>query len=146
MTTQNLLTLIERYDLYPNVRKKEPREVLLKTMRDDINMHMISADVTHPRSGHPTQATIAFSVSYKNHSPELALKVANELASLYLNENLTHRTQLAEQTSSFFAEEAARQAAQIAELDKKLAAFKERHHDELPAERLTSQQFAANSI
>src|SRR5271166_2779628 len=128
MTTQNLLALIERYDLYPNIRKREPREVLLKEMRDDINMHMISADVIDPRSGRPTQATIAFSVSYKNRSPVLAFKVASELSSLYLNENLTHRTQLAEQTSSFFGEEAARQAAQIAELDKKLAAFKEKHH------------------
>src|SRR5271167_3121130 len=38
MTTQNLLALIERYDLYPGIRQKEPREVLLKRMRDDIGM------------------------------------------------------------------------------------------------------------
>src|SRR6202453_3025867 len=96
MTTQNLLSLIERYDLYPDVRQKEPREVLLKDMRDDIGMKMISADVIDPRSGRPQQATIAFSVSYQNHSPDLALKVANELATLYLNENLTQRTQTAQ--------------------------------------------------
>jgi uncharacterized protein involved in exopolysaccharide biosynthesis len=132
MTTQNLLSLIERYGLYPDVRQKEPREVLLKDMRDDIGMKMISADVIDPRSGRPQQATIAFSVSYQNHSPDLALKVANELATLYLNENLTQRTQTAQQTSSFFSEQSAREAAHIAELDKALAAFKEKHHDELP--------------
>jgi succinoglycan biosynthesis transport protein ExoP len=132
MTTQNLLGLIERYNLYPDIREKQPREVLLAKMRGDIGMHMISADVIDPRSGRPTQATIAFSVSYKSRSPELALKVANELTTLYLNENLTSRTQLSQQTSVFFTEEAQRESAHIAELDKKLAAFKEKHQDELP--------------
>ena len=132
MTTQNLLSLVERYDLYPDIRQKEPREVLLQKFRDDIGMHMISADVIDPRSGRPTQATIAFSVSYKSRSPDLALKVANELTTLYLNENLTSRTQSTQQTSEFFLEEAARESAHIAQLDKELAAFKEKHRDELP--------------
>src|ERR1700722_5001037 len=66
MTTQNLLALIERYDLYPDIRESKPREVLLQTMRNDIAMKMISADVIDPRSGRPTQATIAFSISYQN--------------------------------------------------------------------------------
>src|SRR5208282_5402653 len=61
MTTQNLLALIERYNLYPNIRLSKPREVLLQTMRDNIAMKMISADVIDPRSGRPMQATIAFS-------------------------------------------------------------------------------------
>src|ERR1700735_797437 len=132
MTTQNLLSLIERYGLYPEIRQKEPREVLLQRFRNDIGMQMISADVIDPRSGRPTQATIAFAVSYQNRSPELALKVANELTSLYLSENLTSRTQLSEQTSTFFTEQSTREATRIAELDKDLAAFKEKHHDELP--------------
>jgi polysaccharide biosynthesis transport protein len=132
MTTQNLLGLISRYQLYPDLRQRVPREELLEKMRRDIGMHMISADVIDPRNGHPTQATIAFSVSYQNRSPDLALKVANDLTSLYLNENLTSRTQLGQQTEDFFKEESQRQAAHIAELDKALTAFKEKHHDELP--------------
>ncbi len=132
MTTQNLLSLIERYNLYPDIRQKEPREVLLQKFKDDIGMHMISADVIDPRSGRPTQATIAFSVSYQNRSPDLALKVANELTTLYLNENLNSRTRLAKQTSVFFGEEVTREAAHIADLDKNLTAFKEKHQHDLP--------------
>jgi uncharacterized protein involved in exopolysaccharide biosynthesis len=132
MTTQNLLPLVQRYDLYPEIRFSKPREVLLERMRQDISMRMISADVIDPRSGRPTQATIAFSVAYKSHSPELALKVANDLTSLYLNENLTSRTQMAEQTSSFFSDEAARLQTHIFELDKKLAEFKEKNKEKLP--------------
>jgi succinoglycan biosynthesis transport protein ExoP len=132
MTTQNLLALIDRYQLYPDMRQKVAREVLLDKMRGDIGMHMISADVIDPRSGRPTQATIAFSVSYQSRSPDLALKVANDLTSLYLNENLTSRTQLGQQTAAFFSEESARQAGHIADLDKSLTAFKEKHRNDLP--------------
>jgi uncharacterized protein involved in exopolysaccharide biosynthesis len=132
MTTQNLMSLIERYNLYPDIRESKPREVLLQKMRSDISMKMISADVIDPRSGRPTQATIAFSVSYQNHSPDLTLKVANELVTLYLNENLTSRTQMAEQTTAFFVEQAGEQQQHIDELDKKLAEYKEKHQDSLP--------------
>ncbi len=132
MTTQNLITLIDRYKLYPDVRYTKPREVLLKKMRDDITMKMISADVIDPRSGFPTHATIAFNVSYSNESPDLALKVADELTTLYLNENLTSRSQRAAQTSTFFAEEADRQQAKIDELDKKVSEFKQKNEERLP--------------
>ncbi len=132
MTTQNLLSLVERYNLYPDIRRAQPREVLVDKLRSDIGMHMISADVIDPRSGRPTQATIAFSVSYQSRSPDLALKVANDLTSLYLNENLTSRTQLGHQTATFFSEESARQAAHIADLDKSLTAFKQKHSNDLP--------------
>src|SRR3984957_16333835 len=132
MTTQNLMSLIERYNLYPDLRESKPREVLLQRMRNDIALKMISADVIDPRSGSPTQAAIAFSVSYQNRSPDLALKVANELTTLYLNENLTSRTQMAEQTTAFFADEAAKQQARIIALDKQLADYKQKHQDRLP--------------
>jgi polysaccharide biosynthesis transport protein len=132
MTTQNLLTLITRYDLYPDIRANKPREVLIQRMRDDIALRMISADVIDPRSGHPTQATIAFTVTYQSRSPVLALKVANDLTSLYLNENLTSRTEMAQQTSTFFDEQSKEQQTRIVDLDQKLAAFKEKHKDQLP--------------
>jgi uncharacterized protein involved in exopolysaccharide biosynthesis len=132
MTSQNLLALIDRYKLYPDIREKEPREVLLQKMQDDVGMKMISANVIDPRSGQPTHATIAFSVWYDSRSPDLALKVANDLSSLYLNENLTTRTQRSDQTAAFFDEEAARQQARIAQLDATFAAFKEKHRDDLP--------------
>ncbi len=137
MTSQNLLMLIDRYKLYADIRDREPREELLETMRNDINLKMISASVIDPRSGAPTHATIAFSVSYDSRAPDLALKVANELSSLYLNENLESRAQRAKQTASFFTEESARQQARIAELDQRLADFKQKHQDELP--ELTQQ-------
>ncbi len=115
MTTKNLLDIIRRYDLYETSRDRESREQLMQRMRDDIKLNMISADVIDPRSGMPRSATIAFSVSYTSRSPEKATKVANELTTLYLNENVTERTRLAQDASTFLKDEADRLSDHITE-------------------------------
>lgn len=132
MTSENLMRIIDRYQLYPDKRRKEPREALLNRMRDDIQFSMISADVVDPRLGRPTKATIAFSVSYDNRSPTLAAKVANEIATLYLNENLQSRRQTADDTATFLTAEGDRLSKQIDGLETKLAGFKERNVNNLP--------------
>jgi succinoglycan biosynthesis transport protein ExoP len=132
MTTETLLNIIRRYDLYPKERASETREALMERMRKDIGLKMISADVIDPRSGHPTSATIAFEVSYTSRSPDLAAKVANELTTLYLNENLNNRTQLARDATSFLESEGDRLNKRIGELEAELAKFKAEHFKQLP--------------
>ena len=132
MTTETLLNIIRRYDLYPKERAKDTREALLTRMRKDIGLKMISADVIDPRSGRPTSATIAFEVSYTSRSADLAAKVANELTTLYLNENLNNRTQLARDATTFLEGEADRINHQIADLEVKLASFKDKNLQKLP--------------
>jgi succinoglycan biosynthesis transport protein ExoP len=132
MTTETLLNIIRRYDLYPKQRAKDTREALLARMRKDIGLKMISADVIDPRSGRPTAATIAFEVSYTSRSADLAAKVANELTTLYLNENLNNRTQLARDAANFLESEADRLNRQIGELEVKLAEFKDKNLQQLP--------------
>lgn len=132
MTTETLLDIIRRYDLYPKQRAKDTREELLNTMRKDIGLKMISADVIDPRSGRPTSATIAFEVSYTSNSPDLAAKVANELTTSYLNENLNNRTQLARDATTFLEAEGDRLSRQISDLEAKLAQFKDKNQQKLP--------------
>src|ERR1700730_6100325 len=132
MTTETLLNIIHRYDLYPKERAVGTREALLKKMSKDIGLRMISADVIDPRSGHPTSATIAFEVSYTSSNPDLAAKVANELTTLYLNENLNNRTQLARDAATFLESEGDRLNHKIGELEAQLAQFKEKNFKKLP--------------
>lgn len=132
MTTEFLLNIIKRYDLYPKERKTDTREALLERMRKDIGLKMISADVIDPRSGHPTSATIAFEVSYTSVNPDLAAKVANELTTAYLNENLSNRTQLARDATVFLESEGDRLNHRIGELEAQLAKFKDKHANQLP--------------
>jgi uncharacterized protein involved in exopolysaccharide biosynthesis len=132
MTTETLLNIIRRYDLYPKERAKDTREAILTRMRKDIGLKMISADVIDPRSGRPTEATIAFEVSYTSASAETAAKVANELTTLYLNENLNNRTQLARDAATFLEAEGDRLSRHIGELEAQLAQFKQKNFKMLP--------------
>lgn len=140
MTSSNLVGVIRKFNLYPTLQEREPREVLVARMRKDIKMSLISAEVVDPRVGRPTQATIAFSVSYESRSPDLAQKVANELTTLYLNENLKSRTNSARETSEFLSEEAEKLRLQIVELEAKVAVFKRKNLNRLPENSQLSMQ------
>jgi len=132
MTTENLMGIIQRYNLYADLRKRRPREEVIKEMRSDTALQMISADVIDPREGRPTKATIAFSITYRSPSAELAAKVANELVSLYLQQNIESRQQSSRDAAVFLTGESARLDRDIKELQAKIADFKAQHADELP--------------
>lgn len=132
MTRSTLLDIIEKYDLYADDRRRKTSEEIIEQMRADIRVEPISADVIDPRTGRPMPATIAFTLSYDGEGAQVTEKVANELTSLYLNENLKSRTERAEETYTFLTEETNRLGAEIAELEAKLAEFKQRNVDKLP--------------
>jgi uncharacterized protein involved in exopolysaccharide biosynthesis len=132
MTTDNLLRIIQNYNLYSKLRQSEPREELLAQMRKDIHFAMISADVMDPRQGRATKANIAFSVSYDSPSPQTAARVANELVSLYLDENVRSRRQLSADAANFLDEEANKLDQNIATMSATIAKFKDQHINTLP--------------
>lgn len=132
MTRANLTEIVKKYDLYADDRKTDPMEVVIEQMRKDIRMNTVSADVVDPRSGRPTAATIAFTISFDSESPALAQKVANELVSLYLNENVKSRSEMTAQTSAFLTDETGKLSEQIATLERQLATFKEQNAGQLP--------------
>ncbi len=132
MTRANLLNIIEKYGLYEDERERETTEEILERMQEDINLEMISAEVIDPRTGRPMPATIAFSLSFQGEDPEKVQKVASELATLYLNENLKERSTKASETLSFLSSEANRLNKLISDLEQKLADFKEQNIYRLP--------------
>lgn len=132
MTRANLMQIIEKYDLYSSLRRTHTTEEVLERMRKDIKLDLVTSDVTDRRGGGRTTATIAFTLSFDSASPEKAQKVANELTSLYLNENLQIRRQKAEETSSFLALEADRLKEHIGEIEGRLANFKLKNQGRLP--------------
>lgn len=135
MTRANLLGIIDKYGLYADKRRRETTEEIIERMRDDIAFQTISAEVIDPRSGHPTTATIAFSLSFDGHDPGLAQKVTNEITNLYLEENLKSRTQKTAEATDFLKSEVEQMGAAAAELEKKLSAFKESNIDALPEQK-----------
>jgi uncharacterized protein involved in exopolysaccharide biosynthesis len=87
MSTTKLLDLIARFGLYADMKEKVPADEIVAKMRKAIRFDTISADVVDPRTGLPPKAAIAFGVSYEGSDPETVRRVANELASLCLEEN-----------------------------------------------------------
>jgi uncharacterized protein involved in exopolysaccharide biosynthesis len=132
MTNANLSRIVEEFDLYPGQRVKNSVYSAVETLREHINLEMQSADIMDRRSGRPTEVTIAFTLSFDSQSPELAQKVANEMASLYLDENIKARAKAAKETSTFLSEEARKLSEQVNELEAKLAKFKENNVGNLP--------------
>ncbi len=132
MTRNNLMDIVTKFDLYANERKRETTEEILGRMREDIKLDMISAEVVDPRTGRPTAATIAFSLAFQGEDPARAQKVANELTTLYLQENLKTRASKAQETLTFLTDEAKRLEAEINSIDKRLAEFKAANADRLP--------------
>lgn len=132
MSRTNLLEIVEKYNLYERERRLNTIEEVLLNMRDDISIDMINAEVMDPRTGRPTAATIAFTLGFANESATQALKVANELTTLYLDENLKSRTEKAAETYDFLTVEAERLSVEIDRLEQQLAEFKEANVNTLP--------------
>ena len=132
MTFSRLSEIIKKYDLYRESREKYPLELVIEEMREDIAHDTISAEVVDPRSGRPVEATIAFNIAYVSDSPKLAQEVANELVSIFLEENLKNRAQMAEQAESFLEEELRKLGSKMKELESEIAGFKEENLKSLP--------------
>jgi polysaccharide chain length determinant protein (PEP-CTERM system associated) len=132
MTRDNLWAIAEQFDLYPQIRTLENQEEIVTRLREEVLLEMVSAEVLDPRSGRSVTATIAFTVSYQNESPEVAQKVTAKVAELYLDENRRSRTELAQQTSAFLNTEAERLREEISVLEAKLAEFKAKNASYLP--------------
>lgn len=140
MSRTTLWKVVEQLDLYRDQRKNSPAEDIVKRFVKDVEVEVISADVVDRRTQHATKATIAFTVAYQNRSPELAQKVANELTSLFLGENLKSRERQAQEATSFLQQEAESLAQHISEIDEKIARFKHKANGALPELMALNQQ------
>lgn len=140
MSATKLLEIINKYNLYSDLRKRWTNEEIIAKMRKDIKLETVSAEVDDPRAGRSAKVTIAFTISYCGKNPGAVQQIANVLASLYLEENLKVRGQQSEGAARFFQEEMQRAQAKMAELDGKIAAFKNQNIDALPDNNMLNLQ------
>lgn len=133
MSSARLLEIIKQFNLYEDKRNRFTTEEIVDTMRKkDIKFKTVTANVVDRRTGLPTAATIAFTVSYEGKNPQVVQQVANVLASLYLEENIKVVDQQTEGTTKFLEEEMKSVQANLAGLEKKIAAYKEKNPRALP--------------
>jgi uncharacterized protein involved in exopolysaccharide biosynthesis len=132
LSRSTLWHIVEQYDLYRDLRKRNPTEEILARFIKDIQIDVMNVKVIDKRTQNPTQATIAFTLAYDGESAELAQKVANELTSLFLKENLETRERHAQETTAFLKRESENLSQHIRELEQKLAEVKRRADGALP--------------
>lgn len=132
MSRTNLWKIVEQYGLYTRLRERTSTEEVLQRMVDDIEVKVINAEVVDRRTGQQTNATIAFTLSYDGETPALTQKVANELTSLFLAENLKTRQRHAQETTAFLKQESESLAQRIDVLDRRIVALKQRAGGALP--------------
>jgi polysaccharide chain length determinant protein (PEP-CTERM system associated) len=140
MSSTRLLEIINRFNLYSDLKEKWTTEEIVEKMRKEIKFETISANIIDRRTGNPTAATIAFSLAYEGKDPAVVQQIANVLASLYLEENLKVREQQTSGASKFLEEEMRSVQANLAGLDAKLAAFKQKNLNSLPELSQTNLQ------
>lgn len=132
MTTKKVLGIVDKFNLYAEMRKKSPPSEIVALFRENIAVQMVKAEVTDPRSGRARSASIAFKVSFMDKSPQRAQQVANDLVTRFLNENVRTRTDRASETTAFLTDEAKKFERKVQKLEQEVAAFKDKYSDSLP--------------
>jgi uncharacterized protein involved in exopolysaccharide biosynthesis len=127
----NLNDIITDDQLYPEELKTQPRQEVIQKMQKAIKLELVSADLANPGAVtklSPGQlAAIAFDISFDYRDPLTAQKVANELISRFLDEDLKQRSEQAKAASDFLAMQAAQLEQQLSEQERAMGAFRKQH-------------------
>ena len=130
LSRSRLEVLINRFGLYPDLRKRVAPEELIERMRKDIKLDLKSAEARGQR-----EATVAFTISYQGSDPGTVSLVANTLASFYVEENFKARERQATGTADFLKVQLEDTKKRLDEQEQRLRDFKLRYVGELPEQQ-----------
>src|SRR5262245_32525947 len=117
MTRDNLLAIADKYALFADRSDHLSRTEMLDLMRENIFIQPLELD---PYRRLNENITVAVTVGFQHRRPEIATKVANELVTLFLNEDARNRTNRAMETTKFLAREVQKLEADLAAIDAKI--------------------------
>jgi uncharacterized protein involved in exopolysaccharide biosynthesis len=129
MTRDNLLEIVNKLNLYPDVRSRLSPSDIADIMRNSAVITPIEG--AHQFSSDNTGA-IGFTISFQYNDPDIAARVANELVSLVLQQNIRSRTGRAVQAAKFFQEQSDKLGQDLASLEAQIADFKTKNGASLP--------------
>jgi polysaccharide chain length determinant protein (PEP-CTERM system associated) len=133
LSRSRLEALINRFDLYPDLRKEAQLEAAIERMRTDIKLELKSAELRGLR-----EATVAFTISYQGSDSDRVALVTNTLASFYIEENLKARERQAAGTAEFLKTQLSETKKRLDEQEQRVSGFKRRHLGELPQQMETN--------
>lgn len=136
LSRTNLERLVEKLDLYPTERKIQPMEDVVGRMRDDIKIDLV---VTRPGM-QAYDIPNAFHVRFTYPDPNVAAQVAQQLGSLFVEQNARDRSALAKATNAFLETQLAEARQRLEVQERRLEAFRERYGKELPTQMQVNLQ------
>ncbi|MEE3331032.1 MAG: hypothetical protein VX246_09200 [Myxococcota bacterium] len=136
LSRQKLVTLIEEFDLYTDMRDEVPLEEIVGLMRDQIT---IQAQGGRTPRGTGETARV-YTISYESAEPTVAAAIANRLAALFLEAGIQSRMERADEISRFLRNELKRSDEVLREQNREIAEFNEKYRGELPSELGTNLQ------
>jgi polysaccharide chain length determinant protein (PEP-CTERM system associated) len=134
LSRARLGNLMERYDLYRDLRAQGGVDSAIDQMRKDIQVEM--KNVVEPVGGRGT--TVAFNVSVRGRDPERAAQVANALASFYVEENVKIRDRQAAEAAQALIPQIEEARRKVDAQDRRINAFKARNLGQLPEQVMTN--------
>jgi len=119
--------LIRTLDLYPTIRERYSMEAAIDRMRKDVR---IDSKLQPQPSG--IGSTISFAITFRGVNPDVAAKVANAVASAYLEEDLKLRGRRTSGATLLLKAQLDGVKQNMVEHEQAAAAFQEQHSGELP--------------
>ena len=123
LSATKLQEIIDRANLYPELRHKMSREELLDYVRSKIKIEVKSGS---------EQGLGSFTISYQDTNRYMVAPMANQLAESFINWNLQVRQQQAMGTSKFLSSELDQAKKSLEEQESQLKTFREQHAGETP--------------
>ncbi len=147
LSTNSLVEIINKLNLYPEARKKTPVAYIAESMRKKIRLQLLSTSLANSASARKASITqlsaIAFIISFEYSDPLLTQQTVNELVSRFLDEDLKERRNTAKRTSEFLEAQIKSLSKSLEEQEKKIAEFRAANGDILPDALAFNQQAAA---
>ena len=136
MSRTRLQKIIDDLHLYPKLQGKVSKEDIIATMRKDIEVEVSTKE--HPDSRRSGGAS--FKIAYLGPTPEVAQRVTDEIANLFIQENLKSRAEQAQGTNKFIGNELDKARADLAVQEEKIRQFKASHLGSLPEQSASNLQ------
>lgn len=121
MTRDNLIAIADKFQLFPDKRPLMSVTELVDLMKKSTKIAPVDPILDFKQRSRTDNPTIVFSVGFEYGDPAVAARVANELMTRILNEDLRDRTSRATDTSRFLSREVQRLQIENAALDAKIA-------------------------
>jgi uncharacterized protein involved in exopolysaccharide biosynthesis len=127
MTRENLLGVVEKFQLFPGKRQSLSGTELMDMMKARASLQPLELE-----SRRRNDLTIALTVSFEYEVPQIARSVANELVTLILNEDARNRTNRASETTRFLNREAKKLETDLGAIEGQIAELRRKSVDAVP--------------